>query len=462
MALGKRRSHREQSLFVPSTAMPQSPGHPFYNRLNELLASADFDRASESKCEEYYASKTGRPSIPPGVYFRMLLIGYFEGIGSQRGIAWRCADSRSLQEFLGFGPTERTPDHSSLTRIRNRLSLEVHQEVFDLVLSIVKQRGLLKGKALGVDSTSLEANAAMKSIVRKGSGKGWKQYVRGLAEDEGIDDPDDDDVRRFDRKRADKKVSNKDWESPTDPEARIGRMKDGRTRLSYKAQHAIDLETEVVIAATIHRGDVSDAELLKDALVEAAGALAAVGYDEPVSDVVADKGYHKAATLAWAADRNVRTHIPERRSSRKRRWKGKPDGQEAAFRANRRRVTGSRSRSLQRKRSERVERSFAHTCTTGGWRRTHLRGLEANNKRYLVHAAARNLGLVMRKLFGAGTPRGMRGLMAPLAAFLRAELGSPRFRLPIGLELDRPSDRPLRILAAILDGPATTLSSTGC
>lgn len=418
MALGKRRAQREQDLFVPATAMPRSPGHPFYRRLNQLLAEAKFDPHVEGICEPFYTEKTGRPSIPPGVYFRMLLIGYFEGINSQRGIAWRCADSRSLQEFLGLGPTERSPEHSSLTRIRKRLSLEAHQEVFDFVLKVAKKKGLLKGKSLGVDTTTLEANAAMKSIVRKDSGKGWKEYVGGLAEEEGVQDPDDDDIRRFDRKRRGKKVSNKDWESPSDPDARIGKMKDGRTELSYKAQHAIDLDTEIILAATVHRADAPDGELLKDAIIEASGSLAAVDHDEGFAEVVADKGYHKTATIEWVAARGMKTHIPERKSSRNRRWKGKPEAQERAFRANRRRVAGSRSRALQRKRSERVERSFAHTCTTGGWRRTCLRGLEANTKRYLLHAAARNLGLVMRAILGAGTPRGLPGLLGAACALL--------------------------------------------
>ena len=418
MALGKRRTQREQDLFVPVTAMPRSPGHPFYRRLNELLAESKFDQHAEGICEQFYTEKTGRPSIPPGVYFRMLLIGYFEGINSQRGIAWRCSDSRSLQEFLGLGPTERSPEHSSLTRIRKRLSLDAHQEVFDFVLRVAKKKGLLKGKSLGVDTTTLEANAAMKSIVRKDSGKGWKEYVGGLAEEEGVQDPDDDDIRRFDRKRRGKKVSNKEWESPADPDARIGKMKDGRTKLSYKAQHAIDLDTEVILAATLHHADAPDGELLKDAIIETAGALAAIDHDARFADVVADKGYHKAATIEWVAARDMRTHIPERKSARKRRWADKPEAQERAFRANRRRVAGKRSRSLQRKRSERVERSFAHTCTTGGWRRTYLRGLEANGKRYLLHAAARNLGLVMRNLLGVGTPRGLAGLHGAVGALV--------------------------------------------
>jgi transposase len=450
MALGKRRQQREQELFIPTTAMPRSPGHPFYQRLNRLLAKAGFDEHVEELCQPHYADVRGRPSIPPGVYFRMLLVGYFEGIDSQRGIAWRCADSRSLQEFLGLGPTDRSPEHSSLTRVRQRLPLEVHQEVFGFVVAIAKQMGLLKGKTLAVDTTTLEANAAMKSIVRRDSGDGWNDYVRGLAEKAGIENPSDDDLRRFDRGRRDKKVSNRDWESPTDPDARIGKMKDGRTKLGYKAQHAIDLDTDFVVAATIHHADESDAELLKNAVVEVGGVLASAGHDEMYEEVVADKGYHKAGTLAWLEERRLRSYIPERRSGRKRRWRDKPAPWEHAFRANRRRSVGPRAKDLHRRRSERVERSFAHVCRTGAARRTWLRGIEDITKRYVIHVAGRNLGTMMRAIFGVGTPRGLQGAMS---AALRALLAAVATVVAVG-----------RILAAIVrrsEVPRLSMPSAG-
>ncbi len=416
MALGKRPKNREQELFVPVTAMQRSPGHPFYKKLNGLLRDSKFDEFVEGLCAPHYAETHGRPSIPPGVYFRMLMVGYFEGIDSQRGIAWRCADSRSLQEFLGLGLTERSPEHSSLTRVRQRLPLEVHQEVFAFIVQIGSHKGQLKGKTLGVDTTTLEANAAMKSIVRRDTGEDWNEYVRGLAEEAGIENPSDDDLRRFDRTRRGKKVSNKDWKSPTDPEARIGKMKDGRTKLSYKAQHAIDLDTQLVVAATIHQADESDGELLKEAIIETGGVLESAGHDGGFTEVVADKGYHKAGTLAWVAARKMRSYIPERRSSRKRKWTDKPPGWEAAFRRNRRRSRGERARYLHRLRSERVERGFAHSCRTGRSRRTWLRGVEDVHKRYLIHVGGMNLGTIMRAMFGVGTPRGLQG---PISAAIR-------------------------------------------
>ncbi len=408
MALGKRKSE-QQELWIATTELPRSPGHPFYRKLNRLLAEADFDRFAESLCAPYYADGVGRPGIPPGVYFRMLLVGYFEGIGSQRGIAWRCSDSLSLREFLGLPPSENTPDHSSLTVIRKRLPLAVHEQVFVKVLAIAQAHKLLDGKTLGVDATTLEANAAMKSIVRTDTGEDWKAYLRRLAEEAGIEDPTDEDLRRFDRKRKNKKVSNDQWQSPTDPDSRITKMKDGRTHLAYKAEHAVDLKTEFILSATIHPGDRADGETLGESLATAQANLILAGNDTAVREVAADKGYHKAEALAECDQWAVRTYIPERKQRQRRRWTDKPPEYRSAVYANRRRVKGERSKRLQRLRSERVERSFAHVCETGGARRTWTRGLVKVGKRYLIQAAARNLGLIMRALFGMGTPRSLQG-----------------------------------------------------
>lgn len=408
MALGKRKSE-QQGLWIATTELPKSPGHPFYQKLNELLAEAKFDEWIEKLCEPYYAAKLGRPSIPPGVYFRMILVGYFEGIASQRGIAWRCSDSRSLAEFLGLALNETTPDHSSLSRVHGRLPLEVHDEVFVFVLKIAAQKKLLKGKTVGVDSTTLEANAAMKSIERKDTGEDWKEYLTRLAQEGGIDNPTDEELRRFDKNRPDKKVSNEQWQSPTDPDSRIAKMKDGTTHLAYKAEHVVDLDSEFVLSATITPANHSDAETMVDSVVQAQLNLDTAGAEAKIQDVAADKGYHKASTLELADDLAFRTYIPEPKRCYRYRWIGKAAGQQEAVYANRRRVRGERSKRLQRQRSEKVERSFAHVCETGGARRTWLRGLEKVSKRYLIQVAARNLGLVLRKLFGMGTARGLQG-----------------------------------------------------
>ena len=305
MGMGKRR-RRQETLFVMADGLPKSPGHPFYRKLNELLAEADFDRWIEGRCEGYYATseKRGQPSIPPGVYFRMLFVGYFEGIDSQRGIAWRCADSLSLRRFLGLALDQPTPDHSTLSNTRNRLPREVFDEVFQFVLRIAAGKKLLSGKTVGVDSTTLEANAAMKSIVRRDTGEDWKQYVTRLMQEEGVvapdEQPSDEEVRRYDKRRR-KKVSNEEWESPTDPDSRIAQMKDGRTHLAYKAEHVVDLESDLLLAAEILPATAADTETLVDSVMQAQVHLQAAGSEQQIEEVAADKGYHAAATLELAA-----------------------------------------------------------------------------------------------------------------------------------------------------------------
>ena len=408
MALGKHREE-QQEMWVATTTLPKSVGHVFYRKLNRLLAEADFDRTVEEMCEPYYHAHLGRPSIPPGVYFRMLLIGYYEGIGSQRGIAWRCADSLSLREFLGIPLTGETPDHSSLTRVRDRLPLETHAAVFQWVLALAAEKKLLPGKTVAVDATTLEADAAMKSIVRRDTGEDWNEYLRRLMKErEGVENPTDEEIRRFDKQRKDKRVSNNEWVSETDPDSRITKMKDGTTHLAYKAEHVVDLKTELVLAASIRHADEGDADTMVDSIVEARVNLSEAGVDVEIEEAVADKGYHATDTIELAESLGVRTYIPERKIKGKRNWRDVSEEKRRAFVNNRRRVRGARSKRLQRLRSELVERSFAHVCDTGGARRSWLHGIEKVQKRYLIAAVARNLGLVMRKLFGIGTPRSLQ------------------------------------------------------
>jgi transposase len=408
MALGKHREE-QQEMWVATTSLPKSVGHIFYRKLNRLLAEADFDRMVEEMCEPYYHAHLGRPSIPPGVYFRMLLVGYYEGIGSQRGIAWRCADSLSLRTFLGIPLTEETPDHSSLTRVRDRLPLEVHAAVFQCVLALAAEKKLLPGKTVAVDATTLEADAAMKSIVRRDTGEDWNEYLRRLMKErEGVENPTDEELRRFDKQRKDKRVSNEEWMSETDPDSRITKMKDGTTHLAYKAEHVVDLKTELVLAASIRHADEGDADTMVDSVMEAQLNLREAGVEVEIEEAVADKGYHATDTIELAETVNVRTYIPERKIKGKRNWQDVPEEKRRAVLNNRRRVRGVRSKRLQRQRSELVERSFAHMCDTGGARRSWLCGIEKVQKRYLIAAVARNLGLVMRKLFGIGTPRGLQ------------------------------------------------------
>ena len=408
MALKRHAPDGQTNLWIPTAEVTRSPGHPFYQALNRILAKHDFDRCAEDLCAPYY-KHGGRPSIEPGVYFRMLFIGYFEGIESERGIEWRCADSLSLREFLGLSLTDRVPDHSSLSRIRSRLSLEVQIEIFQFVLKLLAKEKLLSGKHIGIDATTLEANAAMRSIVRRDTGASYTEFLTALAKESGIDTPTKEDLARLDRTRK-HKGSNDDWQSLSDPDSGITKMKDGSTHLAHKVEHAVDLESGAVIAVDLSPGQTGDTTTLHRTLHVADANLAAVhettpAIPESVSAVVTDKGYHSNATLVELKRDGTSSWISEPDRGR-RSWKGKEAERQATY-ANRRRIRGDRGKGLLRKRAELVERSFAHIYGTGGMRRCWLRGSENILKRLLVHVAAFNLGLVMRKVTGHGTPRGL-------------------------------------------------------
>jgi transposase len=468
MAMGKRRQERQESLFITTANLAQGLGHPFYRKLNELLAEARFDPWIERRCEQYYATeeKRGQPSIPPGVYFRMLLVGYFEGIGSQRGIAWRCADSLSLRQFLGIPLNESTPDHSTLTNTRNRLPAEVFGEVFQFVLRIAVDKKLLAGKTVGVDSTTLEANAAMKSIVRRDTGEDWKQYVTRLMRDDGTieatAEPTAEEVRRYDKKRKNKRVSNEEWVSPNDPESRITQLKDGRTHLAYKAEHVVDLKTDMVLAAEVRPADHADTQTVADSVVEAQHNLKQAGSGTEIEEVVADKGYHAADTLELCQAVGWRTYIPEPRRQHHLRWTDKPSAFQRAVYANRRRIKRSKSKGFQRRRSELCERTFAHVCDTGGMRLTRVTGIAKLTKRYLIAVAAHNLGRILRKLFGVGKPKALQGEggLAALARLLIIAVicwfpSRQRCHLSAGMNCALPG-------AEIGGGRRNGNSSTGC
>ncbi|MDE0361888.1 MAG: transposase [Rhodospirillaceae bacterium] len=403
MAVGKRPAGRQDELFV-ATSEIRRLSHPFYQALERMLKNEGFDAFAEATCREFYAEKNGRPGIPPGVYFRMLLIGYLEGIGSERGIAWRCADSISLRDFLGYGLSKNPPDHSSVSRTRRRLSLEAHEAVFGWVLERLRSSGLLSGKTLGVDATTLEANAALRSIVRRDDGTGYEDWLNELAQASGIETPTRAEMAKLDRKRP-KKGSNDDWTHPGDPGARITKMKDGRTHLAHKLEQASDMDSGAVVAVTVQTMDGGDCASMPVTLDEAGRQLSALEI-EP-REAVADKGYHSNATMKRLKAGGLRSYVSEPDRGR-RNWKRDPDAKELTY-ANRRRVRGARGKRLLRRRGEILERAFAHLLETGGLRRVHVRGQENIRKRMLVHAAAFNLGLLMRSRFGYGTPRAMQG-----------------------------------------------------
>lgn len=426
MALGKRDGERQDGMWIATNQLVQGPGHPFYARLNKVLAEAGFDALVEDRCAKFYAARVGRPGVAPGVYFRMLLIGYFEGIDSERGIAWRCADSLGLREFLGYDLTRPTPDHSTLSVIRKRIDLETHQEVFDLVLGVLKEKGLVSGKTIGIDATTLEANAALRSIVRRDTGEKYREFLERLAKESGIATPTREDLAKLDRKRKGK-GSNDDWTNPNDPDAKITKMKDGRTRLAHKAEHAVDLDTGATLAVTLQPADRGDTTSIGHTLCEVMENLSEVskGDERPmiVREVVTDKGYHSNNVAADLREAAIRTYISEPKRQGRRRWEGKHRERDAVY-ANRRRIRGERGKALLRRRGELLERPFAHHYDTGGMRRTHLRGHAKILKRLLVHSAGCNLALLMRRLFGIGKPRRLQGGRGTFAAAVARALCS--------------------------------------
>ena len=430
MAMGRRKDRaRTPGLWIPTNELPRTGGHPFYQRLNQVLDQHGFDDFVEAQCATFYAATVGRPSLTPGTYFRLLLVGYFEGIDSERGIAWRTADSLALRGFLGLGLDEIPPEHSTISRTRRLIDVETHRAVFTWILQVLATADLVKGKTIGIDATTLEANAALRSIVRRDSGETYQEFLTRLAQESGIATPTREQLAKLDRKRA-RKGSNEDWVNPHDPEAGITKLKDGRTHLAYKAEHAADLETGAVVAVTVAAGDAGDTATILETLPQAGEHIAEVAcatnneevgqrvHPEGPLEAVGDKGYHSNDTLTALADAEVRTYISEPDRGQ-RNWKEKPEARQAVY-GNRRRIRGEHGKELLRRRGELLERSFAHAYETGGLRRVHLRGRENILKRVLIHVGGFNLSLVMRQLLGKGTPRGLQGTSADaLLAFLR-------------------------------------------
>ena len=414
----RRESEVQGDLVVTWAEMPRSPGHAFYDRLQTLLTEAGFDAFVEEICKPYYAPRMGAPSLPPGRYFRMHMVGYFEGIDSERGIVWRCSDSYSLRDFLRLANRDKVPDHSWLSKTRSRLPHEVHEKVFGWVLNLVAERGLVKGERIGVDGSTMEANAALRTIVRRDSGETYRQMLTRMAQESGVATPTIDDLVRLDRKRKGKKLSNEDWTSQTDPDAKIARMKDGTTHLAYKPEHAVDLDTGVIVAAPIHPADEGDTTTLGRTLEAAAKNLAAVGL-APTREEPCDSGRRQRLSFTRGSE-GSRRRRPGRRASPSRspptaylRWHGDEEARAAVY-GNRSRLQSGVGKDAMRKRGEMVERSFAHVLDRGGMRRTWLRGRENVHKRYLIHVAGYNLGILMRACSDAarrGRPQAPRSAL---------------------------------------------------
>jgi transposase len=427
MAMGRRTKRvRQEGLWTPTAMLPMGAGHPFYKRLNQILDERKFDEYVEVICERFYANEVGRPGLSPGIYFRLLMVGYFEGIDSERGIAWRANDSLSIRSFVRIALDESVPDHSTISRTRRLIDVETHQAVFQWVLQVLAEKKLLKGTTIGVDATTLEANAALRSIVRRDTGESYEEFLMRLAKESGIETPTKEQLAKLDRKRP-RKGSNDDWTHPHDPDARITKMKDGRTHLAHKAEHAVDMETGAIVAVTLHGADVGDTATIQETVAEAGERITTVVADadndevaqqvsaEGPREVVTDKGYHSRAVVSELTEWGVRTYCSEPNRGRQR-WTEQELEQQAVY-GNRRRIRGERGRRLLRQRGEKLERWNQHLYDRGGMRRVHLRGRENILKRLLVHSGAANLGLLMRKLFGKGTPRGLAGaLLAIISA----------------------------------------------
>lgn len=461
------RETDQPPLWIAASDLPASPAHPFYARLNAVLDTHDFDRFVEDQCRRFYAAVMGRPGLPPGQYFRLLLVGYFEGIDAERGIAWRAADSLAVRSFVRLALHESAPDHTTISRTRRLIDVETHRAVFTWVQQRLVEASLLKGTTVAIDATTLEANAAMRSIVRRDTAETYQEFLTQLAKASGIETPTREDLARLDRTRK-KKTSNQDWTNPHDPDAKVTRMKDGRTHLAHKAEHAVDLETGAIVAVTVQGADQGDTTTIVDTVTTVVEQIEAAQADvedpQSLEDLIADKGYHSNRIMIELDALGVRSYVAE--PARGPRDWSKASKAQAPVYGNRRRIRGPRGRRLMRQRGERIERSFAHLYDTGGMRRTHLRGHTNILKRLLIHAGGFNLGLIMRQLIGLGTPRGLQGRLPTAIVTLLILLGSTRRRL-IVISV---SCRALAVLRGrfflattiLVNSPATATCTTGC
>jgi transposase len=416
MAMGKRRRRATQtSMWVATQDLPRTAAHPFYTRLNQDPRRNRLRRVRRVALSAILRRRDRPARAAVGALLSTAANRHFEGLDAERAITWRAADSLALREFLGLVLPEAPPDHSTISRTRRLIDLETHEAVFTWILQRLADAGLVKGKTIGIDATTLEANAALRSIVRRDTGATYQEFLTQLAQASGINTPTREHLARIDRKRP-KKGSNDDWTHPLDPDAKITKMKDGRTHLAHKAEHAVDLETGAVVAVTVQDADEGDTATSIDTLIEAAEQVETVAPDGEIKEVVADKGYHSNQVMVDLEAVGVRSYISEPDRGR-RSWKDNPDARDAVYR-NRRRIRGPRGKRLLRQRGERLERPCAHLYETGRMRRVHLRGHDNIRKRLLVHASALNLGLLMRTLFGVGTPRGLQGRTAAMLATL--------------------------------------------
>jgi len=432
----KPKSLPQPELFIPAAQLVQPATASYYIKLERTLNSFQFAEQARQICAPAYSDGSrGRPPVDPAVYFKMLMIGFFENIASERGIAERCSDSISIRFFLGYGLTESTPDHSTLSVIRDRLGEDAYQQVFVLILAALQQHGLIKGKNVGIDASVIEANAALKSLVNRDTQEAYWDYVRRLAGENGVNPKDPEAVRQFDRKRP-KKMSNDDWENPHDPDAKIGPTKAGAIDMIYKPEHTVDLDTGAILHAEVRLGHEADQ---KDLAVHVLQAQVNINLAQgqpadslTIRSATADKGYHAAGEMGRLHQEGIRTVISDPVKNRK---LDKLSVDEAKAVSKARRSARSESgKKLLKQRGQHLERSFAHVLDAGGARRTTLRGAENLNKRHKVSAAIYNLSQLMRVICGVGTPKQWAAGRKPLVWILFRLCIAGTVRLVIGIE----------------------------
>lgn len=408
----KKKKAAQAEFWVSTHQLPRSAKATFYAKLDETLESIGFaEKVREICAPAYKQTNVGRPGIDPVVYLKMIMVGFFEDLPSERAIAARCADSIAIRRFLNYELEENTPDHSSLTIIRQRLGLETYQKVFTLCLQALQEHGLLRGKHLGIDSSVMEANASLRALVNRNTAEQYWDYVKRLAAEQGIDPEDAAAVRKFDRQRPGK-GSNQDWENPHDPDAKIGPRKHGGTDMIYKPETVVDLDTGAVVQAEVQPGDHTDHQGLATTILEAQQAINEARDEAAdtltVETVTADKGYYAVNELQGLQHEQIKTVIADPVSNR--RWDKLEPQQRQAVQAARRSTQSKYGKALLRRRGMHIERSFAHILDCGGMRRATLRGWKNLNKRFKLAAAFYNLSQLMRKLFGFGTPKQLAAL----------------------------------------------------
>ena len=464
------KAEKQDEFWVEATKLPAATPGTFYRRVEETLERMSFSKEVWKICEAAYAdpSRGGRPGIDPVVYLKMLMIGFFKDLPSERAIASRCADSLSVRGFLGYGLAEATPDHSSMSVIRERLSLEQLEAIHLVLLKALRTHGLLKGKRLGIDSSVIEANASLRALEHRNSEESYWDYVKRLAEAEGVDVSDTAAVRRFDQRREGRKTSNVEWVNPHDPDAKVGKTKDGATDMIYKPEHVNDLDSGAIVSAQMLPGDLADSQGMAERVLGAVGLLHTVAPEVPAEslaqEIAADEGYFSAGEVAILQECLMRTVIVD--PHRHRRSAKAPKEVKATLRRARRSVQSNYGKALLRRRGEYLERSFCHVLDHGGMRRATLRGLENLSKRHLVAAMTHNLSLLLRKTMGVGTPKQFLASRRELLEALGACLSSI-WRLVFGRPLHFQHKSPqsqfsLRSVSSSRSLTSISSFSTGC